>query len=287
MATEVTPIRPIEPLPEFAGILQEREVFATGQDDHMSNRVNGWFDRLMVQSGIEMAPSTILSLALLSAVAFGGTVFVLKENFLGAAAVFVAGFILPIGIVMMIRTRRQTQMMKQMPTMLEELARAAKTGRSLEHCFLMAAEETLNPLGAELQRGARRVQMGVDFATALRELPARTGLISVNILVTALSVHQQMGGDLVTVLVRLSQTIRDRLMFLGRLRAATIASRWTAVLMISLPPAILAFFVFRDPSYFQNLMSSSWGRLATVVAALLEIIGTVFILVILKNSQRA
>ena len=105
MATEVTPIRPIEPLPEFAGILQEREVFATGQGDHMSNRVNGWFDRLMVQSGIEMAPSTILSLALLSAVAFGGTVFVLKENFLGAAAVFVAGFILPIGIVMSLNVR--------------------------------------------------------------------------------------------------------------------------------------------------------------------------------------
>ncbi len=62
------------------------------------------------------------------------------------------------------------------------------------------------------------------------------------------------------VMERLSRTVRDRLLFLGRLRAATAASRATAILMISLPPAVLAFFTFREPDYLSNLLSSAWAE---------------------------
>ena len=110
--------------------------------------------------------------------------------------------------------------------------------------------------------------------------------MTLNLMNTTLTVQQQTGGDLVTVLNRLSQAVRDRLLFLGRLRAATAASRATATLMIVLPPAILVFFLLRDPDYFDNLMGSVWGRNATLIAIGLEIIGAVWVLRILKSSQR-
>ena len=286
MATGAIPTKPIEPRPEFAGILNDRELFSTGSSDDVSERLNGWFDRLMIQSAMGISPTALLALCLLSSVALGGLAFVIQENMLTAAMAAVAGFMIPPGIAMGVRIRRQTQMMKQMPAMIDELARAAKTGRSLEQCFHLVAEETPDPLGHELRIGARRMQMGVDLGTALREIPERTGLVTLNILVTALTVHHQMGGDLVSVLERLSRTIRDRLLFLGRLRAATIASRATAILMLSAPPAILAFFIVRDPEYFTKLTSSSWGRGATMLAVMLDVIGSLWVLRILKNSQR-
>ena len=58
-----------------------------------------------------------------------------------------------------------------------------------------------------------------------------------------------------------------------------------AILMIVLPPSILVFFSLRDPQYVQNLLNSSWGRNATVLAFVLEIIGVVWVMRILKNSQ--
>jgi tight adherence protein B len=130
------------------------------------------------------------------------------------------------------------------------------------------------------------MQMGIEFEKALRELPERTGLVTLNILVTALSVHQQMGGDLVTVLQRLSETIRDRLLFLGRLKAATIASRATAVLMITLPLVIFTFFAIREPDYLSRLMASSWGRGSTALAVILQILGSFWVLRVLKTSQQ-
>ena len=89
------------------------------------------------------------------------------------------------------------------------------------------------------------------------------------------------------VLERLSETIRDRLLFLGKLRAATVGSRWTAFLMLVLPPCIIAFFSFRDPTYFSQLMASDMGRTATISGVVCEIIGTLLILRILSGSQRS
>jgi tight adherence protein B len=56
--------------------------------------------------------------------------------------------------------------------------------------------------------------------------------------------------------------------------------------MLVLPPAIFAFFLFRDPEYFNDLMASNWGKAATILAVLLDFVGSIWILRILKTSQR-
>ncbi len=277
----------ISPRPEFQGILRDRLEYARSNSPTTEDRINRWYDDLIVQSGAEIHPAVVLMLCMASSLLFGGAVYVAQENFLSAAMSTIVGAFVPLVVLLAKRATRQNMIMKQTPAMIEELARAAKTGRSLDHCFMLVAKDTPAPLGSELQLCARRLQMGVSFRDALQQLPERTGLVSLNILATALSIHQQTGGDLVRVLERLSRTIRDRLMFLGRLRASTIASRATAVLMVSVPPAILAFFMFRDANYFNDLMASEWGRNITIAAVVLEFFGSIWILRILKTTQRA
>ena len=286
MATDISPSTPLEAPPAFADILRRDEHFAAGGDEDVADRVNGWFDQLLLQSGWQIAPSLLLQLVFCSGIVCGGLAFVIQENLLTATVGATAGFLLPIAVAVIARGRRLKQMLDQTPGMVEELARAAKTGRSLDQCFELVAEDTPSPLGGELRLCARKTQMGINLADALRELPGRTGLVSLNVLVTALTVHQQTGGDLVSVLERLSRTIRDRILFVGRLRAATTASRATAILMLILPPLILAFFLFRDPDYITNLTSSSWGRGVTLTAIVLQIVGSVWIMRILKITQR-
>jgi tight adherence protein B len=170
--------------------------------------------------------------------------------------------------------------------MIDELARAARTGRSLESCLEMAAKDTAAPLGSELKAAVKKMRLGLPVQEAMAPLPERTGVVSTSILTTALAVHRQTGGDLVKVLERLSRTLRDRQQFLGRLRASTAASRLTAFLMLVLPPMILGFFLFRDPEYFQDLMSSGWGRFTTIAAASLMAIGSVWVMRVLAASQK-
>ena len=272
---------------EFSGILKEQETFGTGRGDDTADQINSWFDELMLQSGLGISPTMLLAACLCSGVALGGLVFVIQENLLTTALAALIGFMLPVVVAIIARTRRQDAMTNQIPPMLEELARAAKTGRSVEQCLAVIADDTPHPLGAELKLASGRVELGIPLKDALRELPHRTGLMTLSLLCMTLTVQQQTGGDVVTVLERLSRTVRDRLLYQGRLRAATAASRATAILMIVLPPSVLAFFVFRKPTYLTELMASSWGRNATILAICLEIIGAIWIMQILKSSEQS
>lgn len=278
---------PIEPLPAFSEILRDQELFGTSEDEGVGNSINYWFDTLMIQSGIGVGPSIMLFFCSFCGMVLAGGVFILQENLLSALMLGTIGFAAPVIVAVVMRQRRQKQMMAQLPAMIDELARAAKTGRSIEQCWELVGEDTSAPLGNELQECSRRMKMGEDMTQAISELPYRTGLVTLNILVTALSVHQLSGGDLVSVLERLSQTIRDRLLFLGRLRAATTGSRATAVLMLALPVCIVVFFSIRDPLYVQKLMASDIGRKVTLGSIAMEIFGSMFILRILQNSQRS
>jgi tight adherence protein B len=292
MAANATHFPPIVPQPGFADILRESVAYgstgATGPDgaDSTGEKINGWFDRLMVQSGVDVSPAVLLMLCIASAVALGGLVFVVQENLFTTALAALLGGVLPVATALVARRRRQKTILRQMPNMIGELARAARAGRSLPQCLHMVAEDTPSPLGGELRLCDRRLQMGVSLPEAIEPLPERTGVMTLRVLVTALSVHHQTGGNLVEVLERLQRTIRDRLAFLGRLQTATAASRATALMMLILPPAILAFFIVREPSYFTELMDSTWGRGFTIAAFALQIIGSAWVLRILRNSQR-
>lgn len=286
MAIELATPKRIQPRKEFADILKAQDEFAQPENSGTGNEINGWIDRLMIQSGTDMPPATLPLLCLMGALLFGGVAFVLQENLFAAAIFGILGFMTPVVLLVIAQARRQSIMMRQAPGMVDELARAAKTGRSLDQCLHFVADDTPSPLGDELKRCSQKLKMGLDLESSLSELASRTGLTSLRVLTTTLIVNQQTGGNLVKVLVRLASTLRDRLLFLGRLRAATSASRATALLMIIVPPAVLTFFTVRDPEYFNNLMASSWGRGSTIAGIVLQVIGTIWILRILQNSKR-
>lgn len=287
MATDLGSFSRIESKPEFSSILREEVEFSSGAADSSSDRINRWFDDLMLQSGLGMSPAALLMLCLMSGVLCGGLAFVIQENLLTTAVGLGIGVILPVLVVVFIRNRRQKQILDQIPPMVEELARASRTGRSLEQCFQFVAEDIDKPLGDELKRCARKLDLGISLPEAIRDLPERTGVVGLTLFVTALSVHHQTGGDLVSVLERLARAMRERTLFLGRLRASTTSSRATAVLMLVLPPAVLLFFAFRDPGYIDQLFNSVWGRNITTLAFILQLIGTLWVRRVLKSSQRA
>jgi tight adherence protein B len=276
----------IPPRPEYEKILRTDEVFGTGAGNDLEDRLNSAFDLLLVQSGLEIAPSLFLLLSMCAGVALGGLAFVVQENILTTAMGFFAGGALPLIWALVAQSARRQKMLGQLPEMVDELARAARTGRSVEQCFTLVAHDTPAPLGSELKRCAGRLELGIGMQGALADLPVRTGIVTTRILAMALTVHAVSGGDLISVLERLSRTIRGRMLYLARLRASTAASRATAVLMLVIPPLVLGFFILRDPEYFTKLFAVKWGRIVTIIAAVLDVIGIVWVLRVLKNSQQ-
>ncbi len=271
---------------EFDGILKEDVRFSSSNKDSVGDAVNGWFDRLMLHSGIRTPPAVWLMLCPLVGATFGGTMFVVTENILMAAVGFFFGLAIPIVIAIVQRTKRQTKIVEQMPGMAEALARAARTGRNVLHSFRTVAADTPAPLGDELRLVVRRTELGMDLGTAVRDLTDRTGVKTLTMFSSAVGVNQDTGGDLVQVLERLAMAVRDRLHFVNRMRAATIASRLGTLLMLVVPPLVVLFFSLNRQNYIADLLSSFWGRLSVGLAIGLQIIGGLAVVRILNRSAR-
>ena len=285
-------IAPNNPLPtlernrEFAGLLRENQQFATGSGTGMSKSVNGWFDRLMLQSGIRTSPMLWLGVCLLSALALGGMAFVLTELPVPALFFTIAGLLLPVGITIGIRNRRQTAIMTQLPGMADELARSARAGRNLEQSLMLVAGDTQAPLGTELKLSVRRMEMGLDVASSVRDLADRTGVSTLTIFSSALALHQDTGGDLIMVLERLATAVRDRLHFVARQRAATVASRWGAAIMIFIPFVVMIIYSVWYPDYLAQLTDSYAGRMSLWLGTTGLLVGSFLVYRILARSAR-
>lgn len=276
----------LERRPEFAGLLREDQQYARGESDGIGESVNGWYDTLMLQSGLRTSPGLWLALCAVCSLAVGGTIFVATERPFLTAIFAIVGLLLPIVLAMGARSRRQKAIMNQLPGMADELARFARTGRNLEHSFTLVAMDTPSPLGDELRICARRMEMGLDVGTAVKDLAKRTGVSTLTMFSSALSVHQETGGDLISVLERLATAVRDRLHFVSRQQAATIASRMGATMMVIFPIFIMGFFLMRDPDYLNSLLNSFWGRLSLWTAIIFQIVGCLLVYRILSRSAR-
>ncbi|MFY8057297.1 MAG: type II secretion system F family protein, partial [Planctomycetaceae bacterium] len=260
----------------FSGLLKEEIGFNEGTGG-TADAVNGWFDSLMLQSGIQTAPSVWLALCVLSGISCGGLFFVLTDRLVMSSVMAALGLLLPIVYALVLKSRRQARIMQQLPLMAEEMARFARTGRNVEHAFMMLAADTPSPLGNELRVSARRIEMGMDVGSACRDLVQRTGVTTLTMFTAALSVNQETGGDLIQVLERLSTAIRDRLHFVARQRAATISSRLGSVMMITVPIIVIGFYVARDPAYLDKLFASGWGRSSFWTAVALQLVGSLIV----------
>ena len=151
---------------------------------------------------------------------------------------------------------------------------------------MLVAGDTQAPLGTELKLSVRRMEMGLDVASSVRDLADRTGVSTLTIFSSALALHQDTGGDLIMVLERLATAVRDRLHFVARQRAATVASRWGAAIMIFIPFVVMIIYSVWYPDYLAQLTDSYAGRMSLWLGTTGLLVGSFLVYRILARSAR-
>jgi tight adherence protein B len=198
MASELAARIRIEPRSEFANILRVDDTFAAEGGAGPSHRLNRSFDRLVMTSGTGLLPTVVLRLCLLGAISVAGPIFVATDNLLSTAIAVIPGALLPIGALIVLRKRRQSLLVKQLPLLADDLARSARTGGSLPDCLAASAQRTPEPLRGQILIAVRRLQMGIGLEESLADLPERTGVAQLGLLATRLAICERSGCDLAT-----------------------------------------------------------------------------------------
>lgn len=181
-----------------------------------------------------------------------------------------AGIGVPHFIIHKLSERRVNTFLSQLPEGLDLIIRAAKAGLPLSEAVRIAGNELPDPLGKEFKAISDNVKIGVSIEDALFKVSAHMGLTEFYLLSTAVSLQRETGGNLITTISNLAETIRKRQQIRLKIKALSSEAKASAIIVGSLPFIVIAAMMFLNPGYISKLFNDPRGvRLLTIAGGIM------------------
>ena len=193
--------------------------------------------------------------------------------FVGVLVGIVMGFAL---LGLRIRRRRK-KFTNQLGDMLTMVANALRAGFSFMQAFELISREMDAPMGREVQLVVNEVNLGNTLESALDNMQRRVASPDFELVVTAVLIQRQVGGDLASILDTISETIAERVRMRREVMTLTAQGRASALVVSCIPIGLAAAVSILNPNYLKPLIETELGRMFIVAAVILQLIGFIVI----------
>lgn len=184
-----------------------------------------------------------------------------------------AGILLGMALLGLRIRRRRKKFTNQLGDMLTMVANALRAGFSFMQAFELISREMDAPMGREVQLVVNEVNLGNTLESALDNMQRRVASPDFELVVTAVLIQRQVGGDLASILDTISETIAERVRMRREVLALTAQGRASGGVVAVIPFALAAFLYIVNPSYLQPLLETELGHMFIIGALVLESIG--------------
>ncbi len=229
--------------------------------------------RDLMQAGLRMTVSEyILIRAAVVLIAFLLGAVATRNPFAGIVAA-VVGFFLPPLYVRRRRAKRLEAFNNQLEDVLTLLVGSLRAGYSFLHALNVVVEEIPAPASEEFRRVVREVGLGLSLTEALQNLVERLDSDDLDMVVTAVNIQQEVGGNLANILDVISETIRERVRIQGEIQVLTSRQKGTGYILALLPFILGAVLYILNPEYMSRLFKPGPTLVIPAVAVVLVFIG--------------
>ena len=207
-------------------------------------------------------------------VVFLGLVGLLRFGFgIQFIVMAIAGYFIP-GLYVKFRQRRRLKAFNnQLGDTLLLLSNALKAGYSFAQAVDTVAKNAAPPIAEEFSRAVREMNLGSTVEESLANMVKRIESDDLDLMVTAVAIHRQIGGNLAEILDNIAFTIRERVRIKGQISTLTASARASGRLITGLPIILAIFMYFATPSYFQPMTQNAIGWIIIAVAAFMIFLG--------------
>jgi tight adherence protein B len=232
---------------------------------------------MLQQAGLTWSLQTLLFLSLGMAVALGSMALILSRSMPAGLIATVVGAMLPNFYVRRRRTKRFNSFEELLPESIDLVGRALRAGHPLTAGFKMAADDGSEPVSGEFRRVFEEQRFGLPLQDSLLGMADRINLVDVRILVTAILIQREVGGNLAEILDNLAAVVRARFTIRRQLRVYTAQGRMTGYLLAALPLILFSILYMLNPSYMSILFTDPIGKLLILVAVSMQLVGFLWI----------
>ena len=223
---------------------------------------------------------TILEYLLVWLLCLAGSValgYAISRSWLPAVLMGVIGATIPYLVLHYRMSKRVRAFNNQLPNVLLQLSGSMRAGYGLLQAIDFVAREMPAPAGREFATVVRDVKLGRSMMAALEDLLDRVESDDLRLVITAMRIQAETGGNLAEILDTVSETIRERVRIKGELRALTSQQRLAGYILAALPVIVFLILMLLNPTYESRLFMPGPTLCIPIGAALSMLLGFLII----------
>ena len=202
-------------------------------------------------------------------IVFGGIAQALLLGFVG--------FMTPGFLVRRKKRSRLNEINSQIGDALTVMTNSLRAGYSFQQALDLVGKEMGGPLAVEFRRTLREINLGNTTEQALLNLIQRVESDDLELMLTAVLIQRQIGGNLAEIFDKISNSIRNRIRLKGEIKTLTAQGRISGFIIGLLPVALFFILLLVSPDYIMVLLRQSAGRMILGLSIVSEIIGFLMI----------
>jgi tight adherence protein B len=237
---------------------------------------------ILEQSGMSWSVQTLLLLSIGTALAFGSVTLIATGSILMGLIATGLGAMVPNLYVRRRRTKRLNAFEELLPESIDLIGRALRAGHPLSAGFKMAADDGPEPVAGEFRRVFEEQRFGLPLQDSLLGMADRVNLMDVRILVTAILIQREVGGNLAEILDTLAGVVRARFTIRRQIRVYTAQGRMTGYLLSALPLILFSILYMINAQYMSILFTDPVGKILIGMAVSMQFLGFLWIRKIIK-----
>jgi tight adherence protein B len=231
----------------------------------------------LARADISLRGSEFMALSIILTVLAVFYGWVLFRNVLLAVILGFLGGFLPNFYVKYRQKLRLAKFDSQIADALIIMSNSLRAGYSFLQAMDMVSREMSPPISVEFAATMKEMSLGSPTETALMSMVDRVGSEDLELVMTAVLIQRQIGGNLAEVLDNIAETIRERVKLRQEIKTLTAQGRLSGLIIGVLPIVLAIFLLGVNPEYIRILFTHPMGRLMIGVALVAEIVGILFI----------
>lgn len=231
----------------------------------------------LFQADIRLRTSEFLLIQIGCLIA-GAVIGLLRFGFgVQAAVLALIGYLVPLAYVRLRQGRRQSTLAAQLPDTLALLSSGLRAGYSLPQAIENVSLHAAAPISEELSRIVREMSIGRSAEQALVNFGRRAHSDDVDLVISAVLINNQTGGNLARIMDSIAATIRDRVHVRNQIAALTAQARASGTIITAIPFALATLLYFIAPDFFRPMFTNVIGLVLLGLSLISIAVGNVLI----------
>jgi len=241
---------------------EEREsVFVAGLSRVMDSQdLSARLGTELARADLKLRPAEFVAFWIASPFVFAAIAYIVGfviptlQNPIAVALIFAVGAYFPRWYLGFRQRRRLRAFAQQLPDTITLLANSLRAGSSFLQGIELVTREARPPISEEFERVVREMALGVALQPALNNLARRVASEDLELMVTAINIQSQVGGNLATVLDSIAFTIRERIRIQGEIQTLTAMQRYSGYVITLLPVGLAGILFLISPTYIVPML---------------------------------